>query len=120
MNDRGVRPYCKRPASCVAGTRGKCRLCHGTPSQRNDAIVAYHNKGARTLREVAVRFGLSYQRIQMILRDVGVTARKQHHRSLRDLSSGQRRRFHTLCNKGFSAADAHVAVRRDHAHEAAQ
>lgn len=112
MNENGVRPYCKKPVACVAGTRGKCRLCHGERSARDAAIAAYHANGARTLKEVGDRFGISEHRTSEILRRLGVKGRKQYHRSHQDLSKEQERHFRTLCAKGIPAAMAHEEVRR--------
>lgn len=111
MNENSARPYCKRPVACVAGSRGKCRMCH---KKRPPAdIIAYHNNGKRTLAECAKRFGRTWQNIQRLLKSAGVTARKQPHRSHKDMTTDQRRLHRKLCRNGVPAAIAHEQVRID-------
>lgn len=75
-------------------------------------VVAYHNNGERTLKEVGERFGLSAEGVRLILKMEGIAARKQVHRSLKDLNPRQLRRYHTLCEKGVPSTFAHEEVRR--------
>jgi hypothetical protein len=110
MNKRGARPYCKLPALCAAGTRGPCAVCHAQ-RKRHDAIAARYDNGNRTMTEVGAYFGISRQRVGIILREAGVIVRPRH-RSRTELTRAQYRRFRTLCHCGIPAAVAHEEVRR--------
>jgi transposase-like protein len=106
-----TRPYCKRPAACASGTRGRCRFCHGK-AKRNEAIVAHYAKGAKTIKAVAAYFGVSPQRARIILLREGALQPKPPARSRKALTTDQFRRFRTMCAKGVPAAYAHEEVRR--------
>lgn len=111
MNADGSRPYCKRPVACVAGTRGRCRVCQSKQSRRIDAIVARYKTGQHTISAVAAWFGLSRQYVGHILCKAGARDRGQMPRSRKDLTPKQLRRFRNLCNS-IPAALAHEMVRR--------
>lgn len=75
-NADGSRAYCQKPMACIAGKRGRCRLCQGNEA----AIVAYHDDGKHYLRETAAHFGVTKQHISQVLDRAGVFSRKQPHR----------------------------------------
>ena len=110
MNKRGARPYCKLPIACAAGTRGPCAVCHAR-RKRHDAVVARYDNGNRTMTAVASYFGISRQRVGIILKDAGVKGQNARHRSRKEMTRTQYRQFRTLCGKGIPAATAHDWVR---------
>lgn len=111
MNANGARPYCRLPLACAAGTRGRCRVCHGK-RERADAIVARWDNGTLTIKAVASYFGISPQRVRVVLQQAGVKAGVPRFRSRKELTADQYRRFRSMCTRGIPAAMAHEEVRR--------
>ena len=72
---RVVRPYCKQPGACVAGSRGACRVCHAEadkggwhpPKTERNALVVAMREAGRSLSSIATEFGISKQRVHQIV-----------------------------------------------------